>query len=137
MPGDRWQMHANLRALYGYMFGHPGKKLLFMGGEIGQYAEWNFETQLDWGLLERKEHAGLKRLVADLNQAYRRYAALWECDERPAGFSWIDANDANQSVASFVRFPRQPGSPSEHIADRAKGYGFEHGAAFRRLTARG
>ena len=106
---DRWKMHANLRALFGYMWAHPGKKLLFMGGEIGQWGEWNFESQLDWDLLEQPDHAGVQRLVRDLNAAYRRYPALHELDDDPEGFTWIDANDSIQSVASFVRFPRQSG----------------------------
>jgi 1,4-alpha-glucan branching enzyme len=113
MPGDRWQQHANLRALYGYMWAHPGKKLLFMGGEIGQWREWNHDTELDWGGLADVDHAGLQHLVRDLNAVYRRYAALWELDASPAGFTWIDANDAIQSVATFVRYPRVPGVPEE------------------------
>jgi len=108
MPGDRWKMHANLRAMYGYMWAHPGKKLLFMGGEIAQWHEWNFESELDWHLLSEPDHAGVMRLVRDLNAAYRKYPALWEVDDEPAGFGWIDPNDSAQSVASFVRYPRQP-----------------------------
>ncbi len=111
MPGDAWKMHANLRALYGYMWAHPGKKLLFMGGEIGQYREWSFERELDWFLLDEEEsptaalHQGLQRLVRDLNRLYRREPALYELDDEPEGFRWIDCNDAPNSVISFVRFP--------------------------------
>jgi 1,4-alpha-glucan branching enzyme len=105
LPGDRWQMHANLRALYAYMWAHPGKKLLFMGGEIGQWAEWNFAGELDWPLLDEADHAGLHRLVRDINTAYREQPALYELDDEPRGFRWIDANDSAQSVASFIRYP--------------------------------
>ena len=124
MPGDRWKMHANLRALYAYMWAHPGKKLLFMGGEIGQWTEWNYETQLEWQLLDQPDHAGLQRLVGDINAAYREQPALWELDDHAGGFAWIDANDSAQSVASFVRFPRQPGRlgpPPDDRAPRPKG----------------
>jgi 1,4-alpha-glucan branching enzyme len=105
MPGDKWRMHANLRSLYAYMWAHPGKKLLFMGGEIGQYREWNFEKELDWFLLEEPEHAGLSRLVRDLNRLYRQYPAMHELDDEPDGFKWIDCNDAQKSVVAFVRYP--------------------------------
>ncbi|APR88210.1 1,4-alpha-glucan (glycogen) branching enzyme, GH-13-type [Minicystis rosea] len=105
MPGDRWKMHATLRALYAYMWAHPGKKLLFMGGEIGQYREWNFESELDWGLLAEPDHHGLSKLVRDLNERYRRYPALHQLDDEPEGFKWIDCNDAPHSVIAFVRFP--------------------------------
>ena len=108
MPGDRWKMHATLRSLYGYMWAHPGKKLLFMGGEIAQWGEWNFESELDWTLLAEADHAGMHRLVRDINALYKKQAALYELDDHPAGFRWIDANDAPQSVASFIRFPAQP-----------------------------
>jgi 1,4-alpha-glucan branching enzyme len=105
MPGDRASMHANLRLLYAYMWAHPGKKLLFMGGEIGQRGEWNFESELEWGLLDEPDHAGLSRLVRDLNQLYRKHPALHELDDEPEGFRWIDCNDAPHSVLAFVRFP--------------------------------
>jgi 1,4-alpha-glucan branching enzyme len=106
MPGDDWQRRANLRALYATMWAHPGKKLLFMGAELGQTTEWNFETQLEWPLLARPEHAGLRDLLRDLNRLYRDERSLSELDDEPAGFRWIDANDAHQSVLSFVRYPR-------------------------------
>jgi len=104
MPGDLWQKHATLRALYGYMFTHPGKKLLFMGGEIGQWREWNHDTQLEWDVLGDGRHAGLQRWVRDLNRTYAWDSALWEVDFEPRGFSWIDVHDHENSVISFVRF---------------------------------
>jgi 1,4-alpha-glucan branching enzyme len=103
MPGDTWQKLANLRAYYGFMFGHPGKKLLFMGCEFAQAAEWNHDTSLDWHLLAEAEHAGMQRLVRDLNQLYRGTAALHDQDFTPAGFEWIDHDDARRSTLSFVR----------------------------------
>jgi 1,4-alpha-glucan branching enzyme len=105
MPGDRWQQLANLRALYGYMWAHPGKKLLFMGGELAQENEWNHDTQLDWWLLGQPEHAGIHALVKELNAIYRGEPALYEVDFDPAGFRWLDANDVAQNVFAFLRFP--------------------------------
>jgi 1,4-alpha-glucan branching enzyme len=106
MPGDDWQKRANLRALYALMWAHPGKKLLFMGGEIGQKTEWNFSSELDWSLLDDERHRGLLRTVRDLNAYYRKTPALFELDDDPSGFLWIDANDSGQSCASFIRFPK-------------------------------
>jgi 1,4-alpha-glucan branching enzyme len=106
MPGDEWQRFANLRALYGFMFGHPGKKLLFMGAEIGQYREWNHDASLDWHLLENAPHSGLQRWVRDLNTFYRGHGALFEGDASPEGFEWIDCSDAQRSVLSFLRWPK-------------------------------
>ncbi|MDD2468400.1 MAG: 1,4-alpha-glucan branching protein GlgB, partial [Desulfobulbus sp.] len=103
MPGDRWQRFANLRLLLGFMFVHPGKKLLFMGDEFGQEAEWNHDGQLEWQLLEKKDHQGLQRWVRDLNTTMRSEPALYELDFDAAGFSWIEANDTEQSVISFLR----------------------------------
>jgi 1,4-alpha-glucan branching enzyme len=103
MPGDRWQRFANLRALYGYMWAHPGKKLLFMGGEFGQEGEWRHDGSLDWHLLEDTDHAGVQRLVADLNALYREHRALWAADASPEGFWWLEPNDAEQSVLAWVR----------------------------------
>jgi 1,4-alpha-glucan branching enzyme len=108
MPGDDWQKFANLRLLYGYMFGHPGKKLLFMGGEFGQWAEWNHDASLDWHLLEYPLHAGLRRWVRDLNTLYRGQPSLYEVDFDSAGFEWVDCNDFERSVASFVRKGKAP-----------------------------
>jgi 1,4-alpha-glucan branching enzyme len=103
MPGDRWQKFANLRLYYGYMWAHPGKKLLFMGCEFAQFAEWNHDTELDWGALAGDDHRGVQRLVADLNRVYRDMPALYECDCEPRGFEWIDFSDRDQSVIAFVR----------------------------------
>jgi 1,4-alpha-glucan branching enzyme len=107
MPGDRWQKFANLRALYGYMYGYPGKKLLFMGGEFGQRAEWNHDESLEWILLEDETHRGLQRWVRDLNRFYRAEPALYEADFDWSGFQWIDCNDVEQSVVAFIRRPRR------------------------------
>ncbi|MGK3993171.1 1,4-alpha-glucan branching protein GlgB [Sorangium sp. So ce1024] len=104
MPGDYWQMLANLRALYGYMWAHPGKKLLFMGGEFGQFAEWSEKTELDWGLLNVPQHAGLKRLLTDVNALYKKYPAMYELDDEHHGFRWIDCTDNMQTVISFIRY---------------------------------
>jgi len=109
MTGDDWQRFANLRLLFAYMYATPGKKLLFMGGEFGQWREWNHEAGLDWHLLEQPLHAGVGRFVQDLNQLYRREAALHELDFDPEGFAWIDANDSEQSILSFRRRSRTPG----------------------------
>jgi 1,4-alpha-glucan branching enzyme len=103
MPGDMWQKFANLRALYGLMYGHPGKKLLFMGGEFGQWDEWNFEKSLDWHLLEFEPHKGLRRFVRDLNIVYRSEPSLYEIDFDYTGFEWIDFHDVEGSVISFLR----------------------------------
>ncbi|MBW6519519.1 MAG: 1,4-alpha-glucan branching protein GlgB [Desulfoarculaceae bacterium] len=110
MPGDRWQRFANLRLFLGFMFTHPGKKLLFMGDEFGQWAEWNHDTSLDWHLLNDGDHRGLQRWVRDLNTTMREEPALYELDFEAAGFSWIDANDSEQSVISFSRHGRNQGS---------------------------
>jgi 1,4-alpha-glucan branching enzyme len=104
MPGDDWQRHANLRALYGYMWAHPGKKLLFMGGEIAQEQEWSHERSIDWHLLERPRHAGAQRLVRDLNRVYREEPALWELDADGAGFRWLVVDDRDANVLAFARF---------------------------------
>jgi 1,4-alpha-glucan branching enzyme len=103
MPGDRWQKFANLRLLLGTMFAQPGKKMLFMGDEIGQWSEWNHDAQLDWALLENPDHAGLRRWVRDLNTLYRGEPTLHELDTRPEGFRWVDADDSAQSVLSLIR----------------------------------
>jgi 1,4-alpha-glucan branching enzyme len=103
MPGDWWQKRANLRALYAYMWAHPGKKLLFMGGEFAQESEWRSEGSLDWHLLELPEHSGVQSLVRDLNTHYRAEPALWELDFDPAGFRWLEPNDAAANVLAFMR----------------------------------
>jgi 1,4-alpha-glucan branching enzyme len=103
MPGDDWQQFANLRALYGYMWTHPGKKLLFMGGEFGQRREWTHEGELEWWVSGLPEHAGVKRLIGDLNRVYRREASLHKVDFSPAGFEWVDVGNAEMSVIAFLR----------------------------------
>ncbi len=108
MPGDDWQKFANLRALYGWMYAQPGKKLLFMGGEFGQWKEWDVEQSLDWHLLDLPMHSALRLWVGDLNRVLREEKALHELDFDPAGFSWIDVTDADQSVVSLIRRGRAP-----------------------------
>ena len=103
MPGDDWQKFANLRLLLGHMYGHPGKKMLFMGGEFAQWREWTHEQSLDWHLLEQAPHRGVQQWLRDLNRFYREEPALYEVDTDPAGFEWIDNNDREQSVISFLR----------------------------------
>ncbi len=103
MPGDAWQRFANLRLLYTFMFSYPGKKLLFMGSEFGQYAEWDFDGSLDWQLLHNERHAGLKHLIHDLNHLYREQPALYEYDFEAQGFHWIDCHDDSQSLLSYYR----------------------------------
>jgi len=109
MPGDDWQRCANLRAYFGFMFAHPGKKLMFMGGEFGQRREWNHDSSLDWHLLEQPLHRGLQQLVRDLNHLYRQTPALHEMDCEAAGFEWIEANDNDNSVLTFLRRGRGNG----------------------------
>ncbi len=109
MPGDEWQRFANLRSLYGFMYGHPGKKLLFMGGEFAQSREWSHDRSLDWHLLDEGPfHRGVQRLVRDLNHLYRAEPALHELDFDPAGFQWIDCSDWEQSILAFLRRARVP-----------------------------
>jgi len=103
MSGDEWQKFANLRAYYGFMWGHPGKKLLFMGGEFAQWQEWNFSTSLEWAALTAPTHQGVQRFVKDLNYLYQNEPALYEDDFEWTGFTWIDANDSDNSVFSFMR----------------------------------
>jgi len=107
MPGDEWQRFANLRAYYGFMFGHPGKKLLFMGGEFGQENEWRHDHSLDWHLLERPRHAGIQAVIRDLNHLYRRLPALHELDCDAAGFEWLVMGDAERSIFAWLRKGRQ------------------------------
>ena len=103
MPGDRWQKLANLRALYAYMWAHPGKKLLFMGGEFAQEAEWSHERSLDWHLLEQPEHAGVQALVRDLNHVYRDEPALWELDSDPPASTGSSPTTPTHNVVAFAR----------------------------------
>ncbi len=108
MPGDEWQKFANLRAMYGYMWAYAGKKLLFMGSEFAQWKEWSHDAGLDWAALAGERHQGMQRLVRDLNLVYRDQASLHEVDFSWKGFSWIEANDADNSVFSFVRYAKDP-----------------------------
>ena len=111
IPGDAWQKLATLRTLYGFMYAHPGKKLLFMGSEFGQWHEWNHDASLDWHLLDHPLHAGLQHFVEDLNALYAREPALHEVDFESPGFEWIDCNDYESSVISLLRRGRQAGEP--------------------------
>jgi 1,4-alpha-glucan branching enzyme len=113
MPGYVEQRFANLRVLYGYMWAHPGKKLLFMGGEFGQWREWNETESLDWHLLEDPAHKGIQNLIRDLNRIYASENSLWEADGEPAGFQWIDANNASENIVSFIR--RSPATGRELV----------------------
>jgi 1,4-alpha-glucan branching enzyme len=108
MPGDMWQKFANLRALYGYMYGHPGKKLLFMGSEFGQWLEWDSDKSLDWHLLQYEPHNKLQRFIQDLNFLYRSEPAMNEVDFEWQGFEWIDFSDSDNSVLSFIRRAKDP-----------------------------
>ncbi|GIZ08656.1 1,4-alpha-glucan branching protein GlgB [Flavobacterium sp. UMI-01] len=108
MPGDEWQKFANLRLLYGYMFTHPGTKLLFMGGEFGQSAEWNFQTSLDWHLLQYPVHNGIKNVITDLNKLYKSEPALYEKQFSPEGFEWINYSDHQNAVMSYIRKGNEP-----------------------------
>ncbi|TRX58075.1 1,4-alpha-glucan branching protein GlgB [Thalassomonas sp. M1454] len=111
MPGDEWQQFANLRAYYSFMWTHPGKKLLFMGCEFGQRAEWNFEQGLDWHLLENDNHKGVQRLIKDLNNLYKSTPALHQLDCEKDGFDWIDHTNAEQSIYSYVRYSADASNP--------------------------
>src|SRR5436309_2437703 len=107
MPGDEWQKFANLRTFYAWMYGQPGKKLLFMGGEFGQWKEWNHDIGLDWHLLDLPKHDGLRRLVQHLNYIYKNEPALWQQDDSYDGFEWIDFHDADNSLFWLGRKPRK------------------------------
>jgi 1,4-alpha-glucan branching enzyme len=139
MPGDRWQQLANLRSLYAFMWAHPGKKLLFMGGELAQEREWSHDRGLDWELLVKPAHAGVQALVRDLNGIYRDEPALYEVDFEPAGFRWLDANDADRNILAFLRLGADGTralacvcslSPVPRAAYRL---GLPHGGAWREL----
>jgi 1,4-alpha-glucan branching enzyme len=103
VPGDDWQKAATLRALYGYMYSHPGKKLMFMGAEFGQVREWSHDRSLDWHLLEDPLHGGVRNFMRDLNHVYAEEPALHQCDFDFSGFQWIDCNDSDNSVVSLMR----------------------------------
>jgi 1,4-alpha-glucan branching enzyme len=111
MPGDHWQRFANLRAYLGFMWTHPGKKMLFMGTEFGQEREWNHDSQLDWDLLDNPAHRGVQHLVRDLNRLYVAEPALYEQDFDSAGFRWVMADDAEDSVLAYLRMPAGNGPP--------------------------
>jgi len=119
MPGDRWQKFANLRAYYGFMWGHPGKKLLFMGGEFAQGREWNHDQSLDWHLLDDPMHEGMRRLVRDLNAMYRAEPGLHQRDCEPEGFAWIEGGDADNNVFSFIRYGNDGAKPVVVVANMA------------------
>ena len=108
MPGDEWQRFANVRAFLGYMYGHPGKKLLFMGQEIGQYEEWNDAGSVRWNMLDYDLHRKLQAYVTDLNRIYRSHPAMYEKDNEYEGFDWVDFRDVESSVISFVRRAKDP-----------------------------
>jgi 1,4-alpha-glucan branching enzyme len=108
MSGDLWRKFANLRLLLSYMWTHPGKKLLFMGCDFGQWNEWNHDTELQWDLLQWDTHRGVKQLVSDLNKFYRREPALHELDFDGAGFEWIDCHSRDDSVLSYIRKAKDP-----------------------------
>jgi 1,4-alpha-glucan branching enzyme len=108
MPGTERQQFANLRLLYAFMYGHPGKKLLFMGGEFGQPSEWNHDSELEWALLRKPQHQRMQRFLSDLNKLYAREPALHQVDFRAAGFEWVDASGAETNVLAFVRKARDP-----------------------------
>jgi len=108
MSGDLWQKFANLRLLYSYMWTHPGKKLLFMGSEIAQWHEWNYDSTIQWDLLQWDTHRGMQRLVGDLNQLVRREPALHELDFSGEGFEWVDCMNGDDSVLGYVRKAKDP-----------------------------
>ncbi len=155
MPGDQWQKLANLRALYGFMWSHPGKKLLFQGLEWGQQGEWTEERSLDWHELSDPGHAGVQAAVRELNHVYQATPALWEVDFDGAGFAWLEANDVENNVVIFARFGKDPaqdvlvcamnlsptprhGLPHGPAAGRRLEEGPRHGrAALRRLGGDG
>jgi 1,4-alpha-glucan branching enzyme len=121
MPGDRWQQLANLRALYAFMWAHPGKKLLFMGNEFAQEQEWSEGRSLDWHLLENRAHSGIQSLVRDLNRAYRDTPALWERDYDHTAFWWLEPNDAENSVFAFARIGKDASKPAVFVANLTPG----------------
>jgi 1,4-alpha-glucan branching enzyme len=129
MPGDRWQQLANLRALYAYMWAHPGKKLLFMGGELAQEREWDHEGSLDWSLLDVPGHRGIHTLLRDLNHRYRSEPALWSGDDDPHAFSWIEGTDADHNVFAFVRHDPLGGRPVVCVANLSPVPRHEYGIA--------
>ncbi len=116
MPGDDWQKFANLRALYAWMWSHPGKQLLFMGGELAQREEWGEARSIDWHLLGAPAHAGVQALVRELNRIEAAEPALWACDFAPEGFQWLSADDADRSIYVFARHDPRGGARSVVVA---------------------
>ncbi|MEM9869420.1 MAG: alpha amylase C-terminal domain-containing protein, partial [Bacteroidota bacterium] len=108
MPGDEWQRFANLRLLYGYMYTHPGANLLFMGGEFGQSSEWDFQNSLDWHLTQYDFHSGIQETIKDLNRLYKNNPALYEKQFSPEGFQWLEYNDSENTVISYIRKGHDP-----------------------------
>jgi 1,4-alpha-glucan branching enzyme len=140
MTGDRWQRFANLRALYGYMWSHPGKQLLFMGCEFGQEKEWSEPAgSLDWHLLDDADHAGVLALIRDLNKVYAEQPALWELDHSHEGFRWLEPNAANENVLAFVRLPEDGKRPLVVATNLSpmRARGLADRPAVRRQVARG
>jgi 1,4-alpha-glucan branching enzyme len=139
MPGDSWQQFANLRLMFGYMWAHPGKKLLFMGGEFGQRREWTHEGSLEWWVAALPEHAGVQRWIRDLNGLLRAEPALFELDFDQAGFEWIGADDAESSVISFLRRAKSDAAPLLTVCNftpvvrRNYGVGVPQGGIWREL----
>jgi 1,4-alpha-glucan branching enzyme len=139
MAGDRWQKFANLRALYGHMWAHPGKKLLFMGGELAQEQEWSHDRSLDWHLLEQPDHGGVQLLVRDLNRLYREEPALWERDFDSYGFRWLEVNDSSSNTIAWARFSADGSRTLVCIGNFSpvprSGYrvGLPHGGGWREL----
>ncbi|HTP17610.1 MAG TPA: 1,4-alpha-glucan branching protein GlgB [Streptosporangiaceae bacterium] len=131
MPGDEWRQFAGLRSLLAYMWAHPGKQLVFMGSEFGQPGEWSQQNGLDWQLLDQGRHAGVRRLVDDLNRAYVQRPAMWRLDRDPAGFEWIDANDSAGNVLSFLRYAGPDDGAGRLDGDGAGGSEHEGGGAAR------
>ena len=138
MPGDEWQRFANLRAYYGFMFGHPGKKLMFMGCEFGQETEWNHDHSLPWHLLEQPKHLGVQRVVRDLNKLYRDTPALHQLDNDAAGFEWLVTDDANHSVFAWLRKGKRSESALPRGGELHAGAAtrLPHSRAVRRQLAR-
>jgi 1,4-alpha-glucan branching enzyme len=130
MPGDRWQQLANLRSLFAFMWAHPGRKLLFMSGELAQAHEWNPEVAIDWRVLDDPRHRGVQTLVRDLNRRYRAEPALWSADDDPRGFTWLDGTDADHNVFAFARHDPDGARPIVCIANLSPVPRHEYGVGF-------
>lgn len=132
MPGPDWQKFANVRLLYSYMMGHPGKKLLFMGGELGQWSEWNCTQELDWHLLQYPLHQSLQRMIADLNHLYQKRNAFWEKDFDWTGYEWVDFTDVERSVVSYLRKPNA-GNPLLIVHHFSPEFTMEYGVPLKKV----